>query len=238
MTVVLAADCVSKSFGTRRVLSSASLRAVSGQMLAVVGRNGTGKSTLLKIAAGRIQPDSGSVHCNGQGYLEVSLALLAREGVFYLPDHDLLSPAFSIDAQLEMFRRQFRRGDPEKAAALTGITGLLDRRPPMLSGGELRRAELAVALVREPGCLLADEPYRGITPKDMDVITLAFRQLADRGCAVVFTGHEIDTVLAAADRVLWCRAGTTTDLGPPTLAARDSEFARDYLGPTVSARLG
>lgn len=238
MTTVLAAECVSKAFGQRRVLSSASLRAVSGQMLALVGRNGAGKSTLLKIAAGWIRADSGVVHVNGRAHLDVSLAMLAREGVFYLPDHDLLSPLFSVRAQLEMFRRQFGGGDPEDAAEITGITHALDRRPPSLSGGERRRAEVAAALVRNPTCLLADEPFRGIAPKDMDVLIAAFRRLAERGCAVVFTGHEIQTVLAAADRMVWCASGTTTELGTPAAAARDAAFQREYLGPTESARLG
>ena len=234
---VLSVECAAKSFGDRRVLTSASLHAVPGQVLALVGRNGAGKSTLLKIAAGWIQPDGGSVRIAGRGLDQASLPLLAREGVFYLPDHDLLSHQFTVQRQLEMFAQQFGRGGVTEAAELMRITELLDRRPWSLSGGELRRAEAAVALVRNPLCLLADEPYRGIAPLDHDMLTLAFRTLAGRGCAVVFTGHEIRTVLAACDRVTWCTAGTTHDLGSPEEAVRDPRFRLEYLGPTMSARL-
>ena len=237
MTTILAAECMAKSFGSRRILSSASLRAVAGELLALVGRNGAGKSTLLKIAAGWIQPDGGSIHVRGRAHLRVTLPMLAREGVFYLPDHDLLSSAFSVGEQLDMFVSQFGRGDRAEAAELLGISSLLDRRPSSLSGGELRRAEVAMTVVREPSCLLADEPYRGIAPMDIEVITRAFRHLTDRGCAVVFTGHEIQSVLAAADRVTWCTSGTTIDLGPPEAAARNDQFQREYLGPTLSERV-
>jgi ABC-type multidrug transport system ATPase subunit len=198
-----------------------------------VGRNGVGKSTLLKIAAGWIQPDGGAVHVGGTAHLRVDAAELARRGVFYLPSHDLLSSAFTVRAQLEMFRRQFRGGDPEEAAALVGIAPRLDQRPTSLSGGELRRAEIAAALVRDPACLLADEPYRGIAPLDAEMLTTVFRRLATRGCAVVITGHEVRTVLAAADHVTWCTAGTTYALGAPDAAVRDDRFCREYLGPSL-----
>jgi ABC-type multidrug transport system ATPase subunit len=177
------------------------------------------------------------VHVAGQAHLKVSLAMLAQAGVFYLPDHDLLSPAFTVRAQLEMFRRQFGGGDVDEAAALVGISAVLDRRPLTLSGGELRRAEVAAALVRGPSCLLADEPFRGISPLDAEALNHALRHLASRGCAIVFTGHEIQTVLAAADRVTWCVAGTTAELGTPAAAARDPAFQLEYLGPTLSARV-
>lgn len=237
MTTILAAECMAKAFGARRVLTSASLRAVSGELLALVGRNGAGKSTLLKIAAGFIQPDGGSIHVGGRAYLRVSLPMLAREGVFYLPDHDLLSSAFSIGDQLDMFVQQFGQGDRADAAALLGIASLLHRRASSLSGGELRRAEVAMAVVRGPLCLLADEPYRGIAPIDIEIITRAFRHHTSLGCAVVFTGHEIQSVLAAADRVTWCVGGTTIDLGTPEAAARDDRFQREYLGSTLSERV-
>ena len=85
MTPILTADCVAKSFGARRVLSSATLRAVPGELRVLFGRNGVGKSTLLKIAAGCLAPDSGSVHFDGHAHSSVSLAHLASRGLM-LPD--------------------------------------------------------------------------------------------------------------------------------------------------------
>jgi ABC-type multidrug transport system ATPase subunit len=231
MSVVLVADCVTKSFRQRRVLSSASLRAVSGQLRVMFGRNGEGKSTLIKIAAGCLAADSGSVHFDGSAYLSPRLRQLAARGLFYLPDHDLFSTAFTVRRQLEMIRLQFDGGSVEAAAERMGVGDHIDRLPYKLSGGELRRAELAAIIVRRPRCVLADEPFRGIAPADAEQLAHAFRELASAGVAVVVTGHEVPTLLEAADHITWCTSGTTYELGPPSVAVRDEAFQRGYLGP-------
>jgi lipopolysaccharide export system ATP-binding protein len=231
MNPLLVADCVSKSFGGRRVLSAGSLRAVSGELRALLGRNGAGKSTLLKIAAGWIQPDSGSVRFGERSYLAVRLPELAESGLFYVPDHDLFSSAFSVRTQLEMIRRQFDGGDIETAADAVGlVTGLLDRRPYEVSGGERRRLEIAAILVRRPRCVLVDEPFRDVAPKDAEVMTSVLKEIAAAGTAVVVTGHEVPTLLAAADHVTWCTAGTTYELGASAAAVLHESFRREYLG--------
>jgi ABC-type multidrug transport system ATPase subunit len=230
MMPLLVADSIAKSFRDRRILTSATLRGVSGQLRVLFGRNGIGKSTLLKVAAGRLAPDGGSVQFAGRAYLSAHQAELASLGLFYLPDHDLLSRAYTVRTQLEMLRRQFQGGDVEAAAERVGIAAQLDKRPHRLSGGELRRAELAAVLVRRPRCLLADEPYRGVSPRDAADMTAVLRSLAAAGTAVVITGHEVPTLLEAADHISWCTNGTTYELGAPSVAVKHEAFRREYLG--------
>ena len=230
MTALLTADSISKSYGTRRILSSATLRAEAGQLRVLFGRNGIGKSTLLKIAAGCVAPDGGVVQFAGEAYLAAHHADLATAGLFFLPDHDLFSRAYTVRVQLEWLRRQFSGSDVAAAAERVGILAHLDKRPSQLSGGELRRAEFAAVLVRQPRCLLADEPYRGVSPQDAEILTGVLRSLADTGVAVMITGHEVPTLLAAADHSSWCMNGTTYDLGPPSVAVSLDAFRREYLG--------
>jgi ABC-type multidrug transport system ATPase subunit len=215
------------------VLTSATLRAESGQVRVLLGRNGEGKSTLMRIAAGLLQPDSGAVHFRGEPLERARLSTLATRGLFHLPDHDLLSPRFTLRAHLEMFARRFAGGSADDAARLVGLTERVDQYPHQLSGGETRRAELAVSLVRNPVCLLADEPFRGVAPLDAEIIAGAFREIAGRGCAVVFTGHEVETLLSVADHVVWCTDGTTYELGSPTAARSDWRFSTLYLGASA-----
>ena len=229
---VLVADAVGKRFGARRVLAAASLRAEAGQLRVLFGRNGTGKSTLLKIAAGWLQPDSGTVHFAGTAYLRADLHVLARAGLFFLPDQALFTSAFTVRRQLELLRRRFGGGDVEEALAVTGVAEVAHRRPHDLSGGELRRAEFAAALVRRPRCLLADEPLRGVAPRDAEDLMAVLRRLAASGCAVLVTGHEVPTLAAAADHITWCDGGVTQELGPPDVARAHDGFRRDYLGPS------
>lgn len=231
VTEMLVADSIAKSFGERRILSAATLRAVAGEVRVLFGRNGIGKSTLMKVAVGRAQPDSGIVRFAGRARLTVSLPELAREGLFYLADEPLFSSAYPIRRQLQFLRDAFAGSAVEAAAERAGVTRVLDQRPHELSGGELRRAELAAILVRQPTCLVADEPYRGISPKDAAVLSSIFRELAAKGCAVVLSGHEVHTLLDVADHVTWCTAGTTHELGPPADARTHESFRREYLGP-------
>ncbi|MGI9181470.1 MAG: MutS-related protein [Longimicrobiaceae bacterium] len=230
VTPLLLADSVGKSYGSRKVLSAASLAVQPGNVTVMLGRNGAGKSTLLKIAAGWIAADHGIVRFRGESYTRPRLHHLAARGLYYLPTHPSLSPAFSVREHLHAVQRRFGIADPVPTIERLQIAPLLDRTPDTLSGGERRRAEVAVALLRRPLCLLADEPLHGIAPRDMEVIGEALRELARGGCGVVATGHEVPTLLALADQVVWVTAGTSYALGSPAEAARDARFRREYLG--------
>ena len=228
MREILVADCIGKKFGDRWVLHSATLRATRGELRALLGRNGAGKSTLLRVAAGLMQPDAGVVRFNGVARERARMARLAREGLFFLPDRELLSNSFTVREHFS-----FAGNDAALAASIAdrlGITSLLDARPYELSSGERRRAEVAFAMMRKPACLLADEPLRNISPIDAEALLQVFTDLAHTGCAVVVTGHEVPALLAAVDHVTWCTAGTTYEMGPPFMARTDDRFIRDYLG--------
>jgi ABC-type multidrug transport system ATPase subunit len=235
MTPVLLAECIAKRFGGRAVLTAATLRVEAGCVTALVGRNGIGKSTLLKIVAGWVRPDQGTVQFQGRVHLQARLHHLAEQGLFYLPDRELLSPGFSVREHLDSVRRRWGRADTAAVVRLTGLEAHLEQRPQTLSAGERRRAELAVALLRSPVCLLADEPYRGLAPYDMETLSAILRRLADTGCGVVVTGHEVPTLWRVADRVVWCTEGTTYDLGNPVAAAEDWRFRQGYLVPALWA---
>jgi ABC-type multidrug transport system ATPase subunit len=233
-------DSVAKRFGGRSVLEAASLRLPAGAVTMLVGRNGCGKTTMLRIATGRLAAESGFVRFDGRTYLRPRLARLACLGLLYLPDRDLLSHAFSVRWQLELAWRSLGRGaggvPADEAASRTGLGGLLDHRPQALSEGERRRAEFALALVRGPRCLLADEPFRHLAPPDAALVATALRDLAAAGGAVAVTGHEIQFLFDVADRVTWCTSGTTYDLGTSDAARRDRRFCAEYLGVPPETR--
>lgn len=234
MSVVLRADSVGRSFGGRRVLSSAYFEASAGEVTALVGRNGAGKSTLLRIAAGWVSPDHGFVELLGRRYLRPRAGPLARAGLFYLPvDRSILSPHFTLRQHLEALEKRFGAADRGAVLERLGIAHLETVPCAALSGGERRRAEFAVALLRRPRCLLADEPFRGIDPRHAKVVRGELRRLAGEGCAVVVTGHEMGWVLETADRFVWVRDGSTQALGTRSEAVAHWRFRREYLGASA-----
>ncbi len=230
-TPILAAETIGKSFGSRPILNSASLWLQAGTITVLVGRNGQGKSTLFKIACGLLRPDYGVVRFREERFTSARLPRMARRGLFFLPERSLLSHGFTLQAHLQAVA--FHAGDRGTAAAVEwlDIGHLLDRYPHTLSGGERRRAELAMAVARRPDCLLADEPFLGIMPKDAEVLSDVFRRLAAEGCAIGISGHEVPTLFDLADDVAWMTAGTTHALGTPAQARVHDQFCREYLGP-------
>lgn len=232
MKPLLVAESIGKAFGDRKVLVSARLEARPGVVTLVAGRNGAGKSTLLKISAGQLAPDHGTIRFGERVFTKPSLDQLAREGLFFLPDREILSPSFTLRQQLTVFSRRFQGRLVEEVAELLRLGKLLDRTPGSFSGGELRRAELALALARAPRCLIADEPLRGIDPKDSALLLESLRALAGDGCAVVVSGHEVKDLLGTADEVVWVTSGTTYSLGTPGAAVQHERFRREYLTGT------
>jgi ABC-type multidrug transport system ATPase subunit len=238
--MALLASCtgLSKSFGSRQLFENIALGISEGERLGLIGPNGAGKSTLLKIAAGWLAPTAGTVEFGGRRYLSPDPAALARAGMFLLPvDRSLLCPAFSLAQHLDALEHRFG-ARPERDAVLerVGITGRSRIPSRFLSGGERRWAELALALLRRPSCLLLDEPFRGIDPRQAELVRELIRGLAAGGAAVVITGHEVGWLLETADTVVWLHQGGTRPLGPPGAARAHWQFRRDYLGqPAASA---
>ncbi|NIM47782.1 MAG: ATP-binding cassette domain-containing protein [Gemmatimonadales bacterium] len=229
MQRVLAAEAIGKRFGRRWVLQSAGLWATAGRISVLLGRNGSGKTTIVKIAIGRLRADRGIVIFGEVRTRRPRLPDLAAMGLFYLPEGRFLCNRFTVREHLAALKHRFPAAAVDEAVQLLGLERLLDQKAPTLSGGESRRVAVALALARRPRCLLADEPFTGITPADVEVLTEAFRRLAAQGCALVLTGHEVRPLLAVADEVYWMTAGTTHLLGTPSEAREHHQFQREYL---------
>lgn len=230
-TVVLHADCVGKRFGERAVLTSASMRLSGGRVLALVGRNGAGKSTLLKICAGLMSADHGQIRFRGEWVERPRYHRLAARGVAYLPsERNLYASSFPLCRQFDAVAARRGSGRLAEVVEALGLGGCLEQPPHTLSGGEQRRASVALTWLLRPVCLLADEPLRGIDPKDQERIMRAYKVMGEEGCAIAVTGHQADYLLREVDEVVWMTAGTTHHLGEPAAAREHWQFRREFLG--------
>jgi lipopolysaccharide export system ATP-binding protein len=230
--VVLEVDGVGKSFGNRTVLKAASFHATQRAVTALMGRNGVGKSTLLRIAVGRVRPDFGRVAYRGEFLPRPSLARMARAGLLYCAQSGALSSLYRIREHLAAMADTFGgRERLEEAIGTMALEEFLNRRPTQVSMGERQRAVMALALVRRPDCLLMDEPFAGVEPRDRPLVGQGIRTLREAGSAVVITGHDVEDVFQVSDQVIWVTAGTTHWLGPPEAARENHQFRREYLGP-------
>jgi ABC-2 type transport system ATP-binding protein len=177
---VLAARGIRKSFGRRRVLAGLDLEAAAGEMVAVVGENGTGKTTLLRILAGDLRPDAGSV------------AIRGRPG--YCPQTAVLDEALTVDQNVRYFQAAYGIGRTGRAEALIerlGYAGCRDQRAGTLSGGTRQKLSLTLALMHDPPVLLLDEPYQGFDWQTYLAFWEMAGELRDRGTATVVISHLV-----------------------------------------------
>ncbi|MFL6699054.1 MAG: ABC transporter ATP-binding protein [Vitreoscilla sp.] len=205
---LLAVSGLSKRYGDVFVFSDVSLVMARGELVALLGESGVGKSTLLNCVAGLDSADGGSVTLAGRDVLAMSepeAARLRREdlGFVFQAFHVLphLSVADNVGLPLQLLGRP--RGERvDRMLAAVGLEGLGDRAPRQLSGGQLQRVAIARALVHEPALVLADEPTGNLDPRSaglvMDVLVDAARRT---GAGVLMVTHS-PPAAARCDRVL------------------------------------
>ncbi len=204
---MIAGDSITLTLGGRAILQAAYVDAVPGTITALVGRSGAGKTTLFETLVGRRRPGSGQVRWSGERVPHPSLALLARRGLFYHPDRPWLAMQLTPADHFALLGRG--RGDWRTTAETLGVTAWLDRRVGALSGGELRLTEIALGMALEPKVALLDEPFRGLEPRHRDQVAGALRFLAERGAAVLYADHDVESVRRTADRLFSIEAGAT-----------------------------
>jgi phospholipid/cholesterol/gamma-HCH transport system ATP-binding protein len=238
-----------KSFDGNRVLNGTSLEIKEGEILALIGKSGIGKSVLLKHIVGLLRPDRGRIIVKGKdiGRIRNSELMKLRRHLGFLFQGGALFDSMSVyDNVAFPLREKSRLGEEEIRKKVmhelgqVGLTGSEDRYPSQLSGGMKKRAALARELVWEPEIMLFDEPTTGLDPIISNAILTLIDKLHKR---LKFTGiivtHEIPQVFEITDRVAMLHDGVITAVGTPEeiLISRDplvNQFIRgDTKGPIL-----
>jgi len=195
-------DGISKRFGDLVALEKLTFDVRAGELFGFVGRNGAGKTTTMRIVLGVLAPDSGEVRWRG-----IPLDFATRRRIGYMPEERGLYPKMHCLEQLAYLGELHGLGDADaQRVALDWLErfDLADRRSDELQGlshGNQQRMQLAAALVCGPEILVLDEPFSGLDPVALDVMTGVLREQANAGVAVVFSSHELDLVERICDRV-------------------------------------
>jgi iron complex transport system ATP-binding protein len=233
---------VSAQYGERQVLDRVDLEVESGQLVALLGPNGSGKTTMLRVIAGVLQPTAGDVQLFGRQLMTWSRGEVARS-VAVLPQTTELPDGFRVSEVVNLGRIPHARRafgtDPDDARAVSaalrdaGAEDLADRPVNELSGGERQRVVLAMALAQEPRLLLLDEPTLHLDlARQVALVQLLIRLRAVRGMTVVAVLHDLNLAAGLADRVLLLRDGRLVPAGRRG-AAIDPELAGSAFGVSV-----
>jgi len=187
------------------ILRGVSVEAPRGQVRCVLGPNGTGKSTLLKVLFGFLPPRDGEIRLDGQPLRSIGAHEMGRHRVVYLPQRPSIFPYLSVEVNLRLgawrYRGERRRVDELVSRACEQFPVLRDRcRQPAgtLSGGQQRQLEIARSLMHDP-VLIIDEPTAGVEPRVAAVIYETIKSLAAQGKAVLLVDQNIKRALEIAD---------------------------------------
>jgi ABC-2 type transport system ATP-binding protein len=186
----LAVENITKRFGGREVLQGASLTCEHGEHVAIIGPNGTGKSTLLGVVAGIIEPESGRVTLDSEPLLGRDVRARAKIG--YVPE-GADPPSHLLTGELLALCAALKRAGPLAPELIErlGVSPLLEQPIGSLSLGQRRRACLAAALVGAPTLLLLDEPTNGLDPGGIEMLAALLLDHQARGGLALISTHDL-----------------------------------------------
>jgi len=212
------------------ILRGVSVEATRGQVRCVLGPNGTGKSTLLKVLFGFLPAREGEIHLDGQALRSVRPHEMGRHGVVYLPQRPSIFPYLTVEVNLRLGAWRYRgeRGRVEElvSRACEQFPVLGERRGQSagtLSGGQQRQLEIARSLMQDPVLFLIDEPTAGIEPRVAALIYDLIKSLAAQGKAILLVDQNIKRALEIADYVYVMRTGTVLSEGSRAEFGGDTE---------------
>ncbi len=211
---MLELDALNKSYGQLRALRDLSFDVRPGEIFGFVGSNGAGKSTAMRIVLGVLAADSGEVRWEGRP-LDASV----RRRVGYMPEERGLYPRMKVGDQLTYLARLHGLSTAQAVRSMehwTEVLGIAHRRGDeviKLSLGNQQRVQLAAALVHDAEILVLDEPFSGLDPVAVDVMSGVLRTRASQGVPVLFSSHQLDLVERLCDRVGIIRDGELVAAG-------------------------
>ncbi len=225
-----------KSYRKRPVIRDVSLDLGRGEVVALLGPNGSGKTTCFYAIAGLVAPEAGSVRLDGAEVGGLPMYRRARLGIGYLPQEVSIFRGLNVQdnilAVLEIAERDRRRRADRLEELLSefSITHLRQAPALALSGGERRRVEIARCLAANPKYLLLDEPFAGVDPIAVGDIRELVSDLRRRGIGVLITDHNVRATLEIVDRAYILHDGTVLMSGTPEEVVGDEKVRRVYLG--------
>jgi iron(III) transport system ATP-binding protein len=219
----LSVSHLSVKFGDREVISDLSLELAEGEIASLLGPSGCGKTTLLRAIAGLIQPSAGTIRFGSQ-LVGVSSVVLppSKRKTGYVPQQGALFPHLSVVKNISfgLDREQYSQSEISQIAAemmsLIGMSGLEDRMPYQLSGGQQMRVALARALAIKPKLILLDEPFAALDAAFRDELrTEVIGLLRSLGSTALLVTHDREEALVSSDRVILMREGQVAQSGTP-----------------------
>ncbi|MEO5760379.1 MAG: ABC transporter ATP-binding protein [Mesorhizobium sp.] len=227
-------------YGAVRVLHGISLEVRQGELVAIVGANGAGKSTTLSAVTGVVKPNAGEIVFKGEPIAGLPPEAIVRKGIAMVPENRDIFSALTVEQNLRLGayirrdRGEYLR-DLDEMFALFPI--LADRRTQAagtMSGGEQQQLAIARALMSHPQLLILDEPSLGLSPKLVEQVFALVQRLHGQGMTILLVEQNVAQALNIADRAYLIRMGRVEAAGTPQELRRTVDVESAYLGAAMA----
>ena len=225
-----------KSIKKKPILRDVSLKLKKGEAIALLGPNGTGKTTCFYSIVGLTSIDSGKIVIDNADVTNLPMYRRAKLGLGYLPQESSIFKGLSVEKnimavlEISIKDKQERKRELELLLGEFSITHLRQASAITLSGGERRRVEIARCLASKPKYILLDEPFAGVDPIAVNEIRKLVSQLKERGLGVLITDHNVRETLEIVDRAYILHEGYVIMKGTPKEVVNDESVRKVYLG--------
>lgn len=232
---LLEAENINSYYGDSHILFDVSMRIEQNEVVALLGRNGAGKSTTLKTLMGVVQPRSGTIRLDGEEVQGLPPHELARRGIQLVPEERRIFGGITVHENLQLAAMSAE--NPQSFEAIYKTFPRLDERRKNrgkeLSGGEQQMLTIARAMIRNARIILLDEPFEGLAPLIVKDLMGVCRGLADAGHTVIVVEQNVAAALSLAHRCYILNNGHIVHEGTPAELHQSSDVIQKYLGVKV-----
>jgi len=248
MSPLLSIRGLSKAFGGVEAVRGVSFAVHPGEAVALMGRNGAGKTTCFNLIGGQLRPDAGGIAFKGRDIAGWPPHRIWRLGIGRTFQVAAIFPSMTVTENVQMALAshagkglnllsplaRLSAGKADALLARVGLAAQAGRACGLLAYGDLKRLELALALANDPALLLMDEPMAGVARGERaELMALLGRVVAEEGVSVLFTEHDMEVVFGHASRIVVLHRGEVVADGVPEAVRADARVREVYLGNAV-----
>lgn len=231
---LLEVEDIRTAYGLSQVLFGVTFDVNEGEVVALVGRNGVGKSTTMRSVMGLTPPREGRVRFAGRDIAGLAPHRIAKLGVAFVPEDRRIFPELSVWENLDIARKAPMDGgtgwsEDQVFALFPDLKEIQARRGGVLSGGQQQMLTIARSLMGNPKLLLLDEPSEGLAPRVVEDLLEQIRRLKEHGLSIVLAEQNLDFVLALSDRLHILEKGEIKYSGTPAELRADKAILDKYL---------
>lgn len=229
-------DSLSKSIQRKSIVEDICFSVKSGQIVGLLGSNGSGKTTTFNLISGLSKPSSGHIYFNDQCITKLPSYQRARLGITYLPQESSIFQGLSVEDNILSILELTPSSSIERKQRLETllkefhIEHIATQAGRVLSGGERRRVEIARTIAMNPKFILMDEPFAGIDPKTIDEIKHILVWLKQKSIGIIITDHNVIETLSICDECHIIHRGKVIASGPAETIRQNQQAREHYLG--------